>query len=95
MYIIENWVWLYWLGLELGGQYAASLELFHRIIDDRIEKSIKGRQIGHNLPYRGGCARAVLAWPPSPLTPLLHNLAVVPARRHPQTTPPLCQSPVC
>ena len=47
MYIIENWVWLYWLGLELGWQYAASLELFHRIIDDRIEKSIKGRQIGH------------------------------------------------
>ena len=32
----------------------------HRIIDDRIEQSIKGRQIGHNL-------------------------AVVPARRHPQT----------
>ena len=29
----------------------------------------------------GGCARAVLARPPSPLTPLLHNLAVVPARQ--------------
>ena len=29
----------------------------------------------------GGCARAVPAWPPSPLTPFLHNLAVVPARQ--------------
>ena len=29
----------------------------------------------------GGCARAVAARPPSPLTPLLHNLAVVLARR--------------
>ena len=43
----------------------------------------------------GECARAVLAWPPSPLTPLLHNLAVVPAWQHPQTKPPLCPSLVC
>ena len=37
----------------------------------------------------GGRTRAVPARPPSPLTPLLHNLAVVLARQHPQTTP-LC-----
>ena len=66
----------------------------HKIIDERIEKSIKGIRIGHNLHQRvsthrphmyptpgrawgmgvvGGCARAVPAQPPSPLTPLLHN----------------------
>ena len=40
------------------------VKLFHRIIDDRIEKSIKGRQIRHNLHQRGGCARAVPVRPP-------------------------------
>ena len=27
----------------------------HKIIDDRIEKSIKGRQIGHSTPIQPGC----------------------------------------
>ena len=37
----------------------------HRIIDDRMENSVKWRRIGYNLSQRWGCARAVPAPPPS------------------------------
>ena len=29
----------------------------HRIINDRMEKSVKGRRIMHNLLKHGGCAK--------------------------------------
>ena len=61
------------------------LSLTLRIIDDRIEMSIKGRRVRHNVPKLRVCAREELP-PPPPLTPILHPLAVVTAQRHPQTT---------
>ena len=55
---------IYFTQFEFGFLSAA-----HRIKDDRMENSIKGRQIGDNLRKRGGCARAVQGRPPPHSTP--------------------------
>ena len=64
------------LGAKIGFlMHLKPVRSHHRIIDDRIEKSIKGRRIGHRLcrsgvKGEGGRAGTALAHPPT--TPIPH-----------------------